>query len=266
MVQTIASLKKTARFAGWLYLLLALTGFYGIIYVPSQIIVKGDVVTTAKNILDKEFLFRTGIACHIISATLFLVMVLVLYKLLRQVNDHQAKLMVAIVVVQVPIVFLLETCRITSLMVLKGEVLKSLPPEQQQDLMMIFLKIHGYGIMTLELFWGLWLIPFGRLVFNSGFIPRVFGVLLMMTGVGYAVDCLTYILFPGYRTFSQPLAFTFSGIGELSIIAWLLIKGVLSNKTGIVENHQTYCLLPFSFSMEFARSSILSFIFLISSW
>ncbi len=225
MEEKITSLKKTARLAGLLYLVLGILGFYSIMYVPKRIFVSGDTVTTANNLLVNEFLFRTSIVSHLISVTTFLFLAFTLYKLFKKVNEHQAKLLVALVAVQVPIVFLLETFDITSLMILKGQVFKTLTPLQLQDLSMLFLKIHGYGIMTVEIFWGLWLIPFGQLVYKSVFIPRALGVLLIMAGIGYAVDSLTFMLFPGYRGFTQTAAFIFSGLGEGSTILWLLIIG-----------------------------------------
>ena len=100
------SLKKTARLAGLLYLILVITGVYGIMYIPSQIFVAGDSVATAQNMLSNELLFRTGILNDIISNTIFLLLVLVLYRLLEHVNENQAKLMVALVIVQIPFALL----------------------------------------------------------------------------------------------------------------------------------------------------------------
>src|SRR4029079_15404682 len=117
---------------------------------------------------------------QLISQTIFIFLVLVLYRLLKKVNEYQAKSMVALVMVSIPIAFLIEVFNVTALMILKGEALKTLPPEQLQDLSILFLKIHGYGIMIVQIFWGLWLIPFGQLAYNSGFIPRVLGVLLIV--------------------------------------------------------------------------------------
>ncbi len=222
-------MKRTARLAGLLYLILGITGFYGIMYVSRQVIVPGDVAATTSKILSKEILFRTGIASHLISVVTFMSMAFVLYKLLRNVNAQQAKLMVALVVVQVPIVFLIETCRLTSLMTLKGEVLATLEPRQQQDLAMVLLKYHTYGIIVLEIFFGLWLVPFGLLVCRCGFIPRILGVLLIMAGAGYTIDSFTFILLPAYRSFTRIPALSLSAIGELSTILWLLIKGVRSS-------------------------------------
>ncbi len=229
MGNKVNSLKKTARLAGILYLILIITGVFSIMYVSSQIIVQGDAVTSAKNILTKEFLFRTGLINDLISNTIFVLLVLVLYRLFKQVNEYQAKLMVALVVVQIPAVFIMEAFNITSLMIFKGEILKTFQVSQRQDLAMLFLKINDYGMVALEVFWGLWLIPFGQLVYKSGFIPRIFGILLIIAGIAYIVDSSTFMLFPNYRAFVNQPTLLLVAIGEISITLWLLIKGVKNN-------------------------------------
>jgi len=123
MENKVKSLKKTARLAGLLYLILILTGVYSIIYVSSQIIVQGDAVTTSKNILTNEFLFRTSIISDIISNTIWVFLALALYRLFKQINERQAKLLVALVIVQIPAVFIMEAFNISSLMIFKGEIL-----------------------------------------------------------------------------------------------------------------------------------------------
>jgi len=229
MENKVNSLKKTARLAGLLYLILVITGVYSIMYVSSQIIAQGDAVTTAKNILANEFLFRTGLINDFISNTIFVLLVLVLYRLLKQVNEFQAKLMVAFVVVQIPAVFIMGALNITSLMIFKGEILQTFELNQRQDLAMLFLKINDYGTIALEVFWGLWLIPFGQLVYKSGFIPRIFGILLIIAGIAYVIDSFTFFLFPSYRAFLNQPTLLIVAIGEISITLWLLIKGVKIN-------------------------------------
>ena len=226
MKEKVAVLKATARLAGLFYFILGVFAYYALMYIPKKIMVRGDTALSADNLLAHEFLYRTGIASHLISVITFLFLALSLYKLFKQTNAEKAKLLVALVVVQVPIVFLLETLNMTCLMILKGQVLRSLPIEQSKDLAMLFLKIHGYGINILEVFWGLWLIPFGQLVYKSVFIPRVLGVLLIIAGIGYAIDSLTFLLLPEYRSITQTVAFILAGLGEGSIILWLLIVGV----------------------------------------
>ncbi len=212
--------------AGIWYVIFGMTGAYGLMIVPKQIIRQGDAIATMNNILSHEFLFRTGIVGLLLSGITFIIGASVLYKLLKHVNEHLARLMVAFVVVQAPIIFILETISITVLMLLKGNVLKGLEVEQMQNLVMIFLKAHEYGILLLEIFMGLWLLPFGLLIYKSGLIPRIIGVLLLIAGIAYAIDSLTFVLFPDGRVLTQPIAFTFSGLGEISIVLWLLIKGV----------------------------------------
>lgn len=224
MEEKMLTLKKTARIAGLWYLLLVIVGIYGILYVQSEILVHGNAAGTTHNILSHQFLFRTGIFSSILGNFIFLFLVLALYRLFKQVNTRIAKLMVLLVLVQLPISFMLELFNFVSLMILKGETMKGLQPAQKQDFAMLFLNIHTYGLNILEVFWGIWLIPFGYLVYKSGFIPRIIGVLLIIGGIGYMADNFVYILLPEYPSFISgfvPLA----SVGEIAIMLWLLIKG-----------------------------------------
>src|SRR4030066_1615945 len=224
MEMNSSSLKNTARLAGLLYLLLIITGAYCVMYLPSQIIGRGDAVTTAKNILSNEFLFRTGIISDIISSTIFVFLVFVLYRLFKQVNERQAKLMVALVIAQIPAVFIMEAFNITSLMILKGEILKTFELTQRQDLAMLFLKINDYVVSTLVIFWGLWLFPLGILVYGSRFLPRFLGVWLIINGFALLVLSFTGLLLPQYKDMVFKIAFP-AMLGEVAFMLWLLIKG-----------------------------------------
>ena len=132
--------------------------------------------------------------------------------------------MVALVLVQIPTVFFMEALNITSLMIFKGEILKTFELSQRQDAAMLFLKINDYGTIVLETFWGLWLFPFGYLVYRSGFIPRIFGI-SVIAGIAYMIDSTIAILFPSYLFMKQPTLLLVA-IGEISITLWLLIKGI----------------------------------------
>jgi Domain of unknown function (DUF4386) len=228
METEITSRKNTARLAGLLYFFWTLTGLYGLMYLPSQTVVKGDVVATGNKILANEFLFRTGIMNDLISSVLWVFMVLVLYRLFKQVNERQAKLLVTMVIVQVPVVFIMGAFNVATLMILKGEILKTFELSQRQDLAMLFLKIGDYGNLTLEMYWGMWLLPLAILIYKSGFLPRFLGVWLIITGITYVVLSITGILFPDYYAtlfkFSIPAM-----LGELAFMLWLLIMGAKNN-------------------------------------
>jgi hypothetical protein len=226
MEDNVITLKKTARIAGLLYLIWVLTGLFGIMYVPSKTIVTGDYAATATKIIANEFIFRTGIICDIFSSFLWVLIGLTLYKLFESVNKWQAKLLVVLVIVQVPAVFIMSGFSITSLMLFKGDVLSTLELTQRQDLGMMFLIINGYATFVLEMYWGLWLFPFGYLVYKSGFIPRVLGVFLYLNGIAYVIHCFSHIIFPEYSSMVFKLATPFWILGEISITLWLLIVGV----------------------------------------
>ena len=226
MESNSGSLKKTARLAGLLYFFWTLTGLYGMFYIPAQIKMRGDAATTAQNILSNEFLFRTSIINDLISNTIWVFMVLVLYRLFKHVDERQAKLLVALVIVQIPAVFFMEAFNITSLMIFKGEILKTFELSQRQDLALLFLRINDYGVLTLETFWGLWLFPLAILVYRSRFLPRFLGVWLIITGFFYLVLSFTSLLLPQYKdmVLNSPFALP-AEIGEVAFMLWLLIRG-----------------------------------------
>ncbi len=221
-----ASLKKTARIAGLLYFLFASIAIYSYMYVSPKIMVRGDTAATASNMLANEFLFRTSLAGNLITHTLFVFVVLMLYKLLKQVNEHHAKIMVGLVIVAIPVALLGDSLKIIALSIFKGDLLKSFPLEQAQDLALIFLKLNNYSGQMITFYWGLWLMPLGLLVYKSRFIPRILGVLLIINGLGYIISSITFILFPDYLSSVSKFTYPTYFLGEIPLIFWLLIKGI----------------------------------------
>ena len=96
MDNTKSSLKKTARFAGLLYVLMTIQAPIALMYVPSNIIVTGNPAATTNNILAHEFLFRLSIISQFTSTIIYVLLALVLYRLFKQVNQYQAKLLFAL--------------------------------------------------------------------------------------------------------------------------------------------------------------------------
>ncbi len=217
----MATINRTARLAGGLYLALMPFGFFGILYVPSVLRVAGDAAATARNILASEWLFRSGTLSHLVSQTIFIFLALTLYRLLAPVNKSQAVLMVVLVLAGIPIAFLNEVNHLAALRLLKTGADGAFTLAQLQAQAMLFLDMRQDGIVVAQIFWGLWLLPLGLLVFRSGFLPKVLGILLMIAGAGYLIDCTTRLLHPDLAMIGQ---FTF--VGELLLPLWLLFKGV----------------------------------------
>lgn len=219
------STKKTARVAGVLYLLMAISGFFSIMYIPSAFIVHGDATATADKIVASEWLFRIGIVSELFSATIFVFLVLVLYDLLKGVSKKQASLMVALVVIAVAIAFLNVLNELAALVLSRGgDFLSAFQKQQRDALAMLFLTLHNYGFVIGMIFWGLWLFPFGVLVFRSGFLPRFLGVWLILACFGYLASSFTSLLLPRYGPIVSEFALV-PEAGELAMILWLLIRG-----------------------------------------
>jgi hypothetical protein len=194
------STRNPGRFAGLLYVLISIPGVFALIYVPSKLIVHGNATATASNIAAHETLFRLGIAANLISQILFMWVALALYDLLKGVNRRQAALMLTLIVVPVPIVLLNELNAIAALILVRGADFLSIFEKPQRDsLAMLFLNLRSYGFDITAIFWGLWLFPLGLLVYRSGFIPRLLGVLLMLNGFTFPVNSFTSLLLPQYE-------------------------------------------------------------------
>lgn len=230
MKTEIQSLKYTAKLAGLLYLIGAILSAFGLMYSPLNSGAKNDNSTTISNILNNEFLFRLKVVSNLTSAVIFLVLVFVLYRLFKDVRQRYAKLMVAFIVAQVPITFILESFRIAALFTLKSGLLPSFDQAQANTLAMSYLKIYQSGVGMQEIFWGLWLIPFGQLVCKSGFIPRVLGLFLVTGGIAYLIDSCVFLLLPEQKANVTRFAVIFWALAEFPIICWLLIKGVKTPK------------------------------------
>jgi len=212
---------KTARVAGFLYLVLLPLGIFGMM-IRQRLIVPGDAAITAHNIMASESLFRLSIVSALIVQLVNILVVLVLYKLLKPVNKNHALLMVIFFLVGVPIAMLNELNQFAALLLLSGaDYLTVFTAGQLQALVPLFLDLHEHGIMIAGIFWGLWLFPMGYLVFKSGFLPRILGILLIIGGFGYLIDSFAIFLFPSFKAIAL---FTF--IGEVLFPLWLLIKGV----------------------------------------
>jgi len=210
-----------ARVAGFLYLTMVPLGFFGM-YGHSNLIVPGDAVTTANNIMASVSPFRLSIMSVLIAQIVNILLVLVLYKLLKPVNRNYAALMVIFFLVSVPITMLNELNQFAALRLLSdADYLAAFEIVQLQAQLMLFLDLHEHGINIAGLFWGLWLFPMGYLVIKSGFLPRILGVLLIVGCFGYLIDSVTFFFFP---SFEPIVLYTFWG--ELLLALWLLIKGV----------------------------------------
>ena len=222
----MTSKKKQARIAGLLYLMLIPTAVFSLIYVPTTLVVSGDAAATIQNIEASELLYRSGIYVGLLSNLIYLLVALALYRLLKEVSENQATLMVAFVVLAVAASFANSFNQLAVLIILsKPDFLSAFDPAQLEGIAYLFVRLQGHGTQIIQIFWGLWLIPMGILVYRSGFIPKIIGVSVWLAASAYLMSNFTFLLLPQYKAALSPLI-TGLEMLELPIIAWLLIVGV----------------------------------------
>ena len=213
---------KTARIAGFLYIIIFFLGVFAELFVRQKLIVPGDAATTANNIMASESLFRLTLVSDLIRHMFLILLPLVLYRLLKPVNKNIAMLMVIFALVSMPIAMFNMLNHFAALLLLSGaDYMTAFEAGQLHAQMMFFLDLYVYGGFIPQVL-SLWLLLLGYLVFKSGFLPRILGILLMFGCFCYLTDVVLFFLFPNSAATLSLFAF----IGELLFALWLLIKGV----------------------------------------
>lgn len=215
--------KKTARIAGFLYLLQIPLGVFGIIYVPQMLVVQNNLKATAANILSHEFLFRLSIVSAILCALVTVATAYFIHKVLEIVNPKFSRLIVIFALIVTPISMLNELNHVAILLIMKNpDAILQFSENQIQTMITFFLDLHHYGMQIIGIFFGLWLLPMGYLVIKSGYIPKIIGYFLLITCAAYLIDFIDFFLFPDFKiVFSE-----YTWLGEVLMVGWLLIKGV----------------------------------------
>jgi hypothetical protein len=228
--------KRTARMAGFLYLM------YMVITIPadtlgrSPLIAFGDAATTARNIMTFEWQFRVGITGDLISAVIFLLAAWALYVLLKPVNQDLALLFLLLNLGGVAVYSINLLNQFAAVLILSGaSYMKVFQADQLQALAMFFLTLHKNGYWIAQIFFGAWLFPLGYLVFKSGFLPRILGILLMVSCVTWTTTSLLYFLHTPSYTAITYISFPLGLIAELGLSLWLLIMGAKDPKPASIE-------------------------------
>ncbi|MBK6429828.1 DUF4386 domain-containing protein [Candidatus Amarolinea dominans] len=229
------SVNKSARMAGLLYLIYMVFHISADVIGRSRLIVFGDAATTARNIAASASQFRIGVVGDLVAAALFLLAAWALYALLKPVNENIALLFLLLNLGGVAIQCFSDLFLIAGQLLLGGaEYLKVFPADQLSALAMLSLVLHKNGFAIAQIFYGAWLFPLGYLVFKSGFLPRILGIVLMLHCAFWLMTALQFFLFPGLAAItyiSWPLGF----IAEFGLTLWLLIMGAKGQKPAANE-------------------------------
>ncbi|MFC1571863.1 DUF4386 domain-containing protein [Candidatus Margulisiibacteriota bacterium] len=225
------SQKTAVTILRFLYPIWAVVGLFGVMYVPTTIMVAGDAAATANNLLANGLLFRLGIAGSLITQLIHIAVVALLYVLFKSVNKNQALLLVVLGLVGVPISMLNTLNRVAALVVLNGaDYLKVFNADQLQALALFFLNLNAEGLIIAGIFWGLWLFPLAYLISKSGYFPKILGVLMLIAGFGYVLDSSVHFLLPSYKEIFLVVTPILT-IGEIIFMIWVMLRGACLERT-----------------------------------
>jgi len=219
--------KRYARIAGVLYLLIIAAGLFAEAFVRQRLTVPSDAAATATKILTHESLLRLGIVADLATFVCAIPVTLILYVLLRPVNRDLAFLTVLLNLVQDAIGGMNALSTYAPLQLLSGAgYLTVMSREQLQALALLSLKAHEVGFAVALLSFGVCCVILGYLIYKSGFLPKILGVLLALAGLAYFVNSLVVILAPRTAATMFPWIAPVAFVGELSFALWLTVKGI----------------------------------------
>jgi hypothetical protein len=220
-------MKQEAKKAGLLYLMMAVFGAYGIMYANNSILVSGDAIQTAQNLINKAGMLKSSILSGLIGQTAFIFLALSLNQLFFKVDDKLNTLLMVLVIAAVPIAFIINLCLVGAFLVLDGsEYLKVFSQAQLNALSLLLLNLYNYGLIIVQVFWGLWLMPLGLLFIKANFSPNWIGYLLIVGCFSYLLIVFIGLIIPQYNDLANSILILPLAIGEFSTIAWLLITGL----------------------------------------
>jgi hypothetical protein len=217
--------QRYARIAGALFLVSLIAGGLGEGYIPSKLIVAHDAAATVANIKNFDFLYRLGFATFLIESLCDITLAMILYALLKPVSKELSLLAAFFGLVGTALFAFAEAFYFAPLLLIAGgaDYLKTFAPDQLNSLVLLSMKFYGYAGMIFTAYYGMSWIVRAYLIFRSGYLPKVLGILMAIGGVGFVVRNFAMILAPAYAS-DVFLMLMFPG--GLAMTIWLLVKGV----------------------------------------
>lgn len=213
--------KFWSRVAGLIGILVLSCGSYTH-SINLRLIDSTNAIATANQLIAGESTFRIGFVSGLMMETFFIFYAFLLFKLLQSVNKDHALIMLILALIPAPIFYINQLTQFGVLLLAK---------ENMHQEMMFYLDLHKHGGLIISIFFGLWLLPLGYLVFKSKFLPKVLGILLMVGSLGYLINFIQGVLFPGTEgTLWTNPALVMTHIAELLLMLWLLLMGINSEK------------------------------------
>lgn len=215
------------RLAGLFYLAIILLGLYGEMFVRAKLVVPGNPSATAQAISGAPFLWRSGIVGDLLMQVFDIPVIVVLYLLLRPLNESLALSATFINLIQTAVLVANKLTLLIPLFLVSGaRYLSPFSAEQLHSISYLAIKIHSYGFAVGLIFFGVACLLRGYLLFKSGYVPKIFGVLMLLAGLSYLINSFALILAPSFATILFPAILLPAFVGEFSFCLWMIVKGV----------------------------------------
>ena len=226
--------KRYGRIAGFLYLVIIVSGIFSEGFVRSGLIIPGDAQSTFTNIKNAELLFRFAFASDLIMVIADIGIALVFFRMLKPVDKSLSATAMVFRLVQAVIIAINLLNHFAVVLVLNSSELNaSFSTSELEGIVMFFMEAHGYGYLLSGVFFGISCIILCYLILHSVSLPSVFGILIGFAGLFYGIDSFTQFLFPEYSFITETMVIAGALIAEVSFAFWLTIKGSLSEQRTI---------------------------------
>lgn len=218
---------KIARIAGFLYLLIIGFGLIAQVFVRDNLVDYQDSSVTARNILSSEYWYRIGFVSELMMLVCDIGVTTILYILLCDFNKNLSLLSTFFRLTSIIVLSTVALSHYAALFFLgSAKYLSVFSSDQLNAFALLSIKLHGSGYNISLLFFGIHLIILGYLIYKSNYFPKFIGVLLLIGGLCYNINSLTWFLFPSFINMIYPAILIPCSIGELLFSLWLLVKGI----------------------------------------
>jgi hypothetical protein len=220
------SLRLKARIAGAFYSLTIIIGLFAELFVRGALVVSDDAAATATNILARETLYRFGLAADLVMIVCYIAVTLLFYLLFRPVSRSLSLLAAFFSLVGIAVLAVNSLNHFVPLVYLGGSPYSgAFEADQLQALALVYLRMHARGYLIGGVFFGIYMLLLGHLIFRSGFLPRILGALMAIGGLSFLTNSFAIFLSPALMA-RLPEVGMLGGIAELALCLWLMVKGV----------------------------------------
>jgi hypothetical protein len=217
------STRNLARVGGLLYLAVAVMGGFAE-FVRTSNTVASDATATASNVVAHMTLFRIAFATDLFDLPMFLAVGIVMFVIFRPINLPVAMAMLVLNAVSVPIQGL-------NMLNQAGAMLLAADPQSAAQVLFL-LDLHRVGYLIAQIFFGLYLLPLGYLVYKSALMPKILGWILMVGAGAYVAGVAVSFAGQGFESNVATSFGLVGGMAELVFLCWLLIRGISEPRKG----------------------------------